>query len=59
MEDFLGLFSKDTTMDFYKTQIWLLSFIKGQLISKANFRVLIWTKKRTKFFFEFCPKDLK
>ena len=32
---------------------------KGQLFSKANFFVLIWTKKRTKLFFEFCPNDLK
>ena len=27
----------------------------GQSISKANFLVLIWTKKPTKLFFEFCP----
>ena len=32
---------------------------KGQQISEANFLVLIWTKKRTKLFFDFCPKDLK
>ena len=32
---------------------------KGQLISKANFLVLIWTKKQTKLFFDYCPKDLK
>ena len=28
---------------------------KGQLISKANFLVLIWTKNRTKLFFWFLP----
>ena len=32
---------------------------KGQLISKSNFLVLICTKNQTKFFFDFCPKDLK
>ena len=32
---------------------------KGQLISKANFLGLIWTKKRTKLFFDIGPKDLK
>ena len=32
---------------------------KGQLFSKANFLVLIWTQKWTKLFFDFCPKDLK
>ena len=30
---------------------------KGPLISKANFLVLIWTKKQ--LFFDYCPKDLK
>ena len=44
--------------------IWLLctfvEFIsKGQLISKSNFLVLIWTKKWTKLFFDFCLKDQK
>ena len=29
---------------------------KGQIISKANHTVFIWTKKRTKYFFYFCPK---
>ena len=28
---------------------------KGQLISKANFEVFIWTKKQTKIFLYFCP----
>ena len=28
---------------------------KGQLISKANFEVFIWTEKRTKIFVYFCP----
>ena len=32
---------------------------KGQLISKANFLVLIWAKNGMKLFFDFCPKDLK
>ena len=29
--------------------------VKGQIISKANFLVLIWTKKWTKLFVDFCP----
>ena len=29
---------------------------KGQLISRAFFLVLIWSKKWTKLFFEFCSK---
>ena len=32
---------------------------KGQLISKANFEVFIWTKNWTKIFFYFCPSSLK
>ena len=41
--------------------IWFLTtlcihWVKGQLISKANFLALIWTKKRTKLFFDFCPR---
>ena len=31
---------------------------KGQLISKANSTVFNWTKKRTKFFFYFCPDKI-
>ena len=40
---------------------WLLRMFgsrlisKGHLISKANFLVLIWTKKWMKLFFDFCP----
>ena len=32
---------------------WLL--FKGQLISKANFKVFIWTKKWTQILLYFCP----
>ena len=32
---------------------------KGQIISKSNFLVLIWTKNRTKLFFDFFPEDWK
>ena len=32
---------------------------KGQLISKANFHVLIWTKKGMKLFFDICPRSNK
>ena len=39
--------------------VWENWFYKGQLISKSNFLVLIWTKNRTKLLFDFCPKDLK
>ena len=28
---------------------------KGQLISKCLFGVIVWTKKPTKFFKDFCP----
>ena len=30
---------------------------KGQLISKANSTVFIWTKNQTKIFFYFCPEE--
>jgi hypothetical protein len=30
-------------------------YFKGQLISKANFEVFIWTKKQTKIFLYICP----
>ena len=33
---------------------WETSYIKGQLISEANFFILISSKKRTKLFFGFC-----
>ena len=32
---------------------------RGQLISKPNFELIIWTKKRTKIFFYFCPSLLQ
>ena len=32
---------------------------KGQLISKANFNVFVWTKKSTKIFLYFCPSFKK
>ena len=32
---------------------------KGQLISKENFKVFIWTKKPTKIFSYFCPNFIK
>ena len=32
---------------------------KGQIISKANFEVFIWTKNRTKIFLYFFPRSLK
>ena len=28
---------------------------KGQLISKGHFSAIVWTKKPTKFFKDFCP----
>ena len=31
---------------------------RGQLISKPNFELIIWTKKRTKIFFYFCHEDI-
>ena len=39
----------------YEGVLLSLVSVKGQLISKANFLVLIWTKKRTKLFFDLCP----
>ena len=35
------------------------AFTEGQMISKANFLVLIWTKNQTELFFDFCPSILK
>ena len=32
---------------------------KGQIISKSNFKVFIWTKKWTKIFLYFCPSFRK
>ena len=32
----------------------ILPFTKGQLISRANFEIFIWTKKWTKRFLYFC-----
>ena len=32
-----------------------LAFLKGQLISKANSKLFIWTEKTTKMFLYFCP----
>ena len=43
---------------FFGKKLWAF-FIKGQLISKANFLGLIWTKKRTKSFFEFWISQIK
>ena len=40
---------------FTPTPLRRQNFTKGQLISKANFEVFIWTKKRTKIFLYFCP----
>ena len=34
-------------------------YLKVSKFQKQNFLVLIWTKNRTKLFFDFCPKDLK
>ena len=34
-------------------------YSKGQIISKANLEVFIWTKKQTKIFLFFCPRSLK
>ena len=37
------------------TQSWSIIFAtKGQVISKANFKVFIWTKKPMKLFLYFC-----
>ena len=35
--------------------LWWHWLSKGQLISKVNFKVFIWTIKRTKIFLHFCP----
>ena len=39
--------------------ILVLLATKDKLILKANFLVLIETKKPTKLFFDFCPNTLK
>ena len=41
---------------WYISQIWFWEIAKGQYISKANFKVFIWSKKRTK---NFCPSFKK
>ena len=47
---------------FYYKRFWhffrflkMKIILKNQLISKANFKVFIWTKKWTKIFLYFCP----
>ncbi len=45
--------------DYLQLEIVSTYLPKGHLISEANFLVLVWTKKRKKSFFDFCPKDLK
>ena len=40
---------------FLSSRKSLPTVAKGQLISKANSLVLIWTKNPTKLFFDFCP----
>ena len=44
-----------TIHHFFNCQL----FPKGQIISKANFEVFIWTKNRSKIFLYFCPRSLK
>ena len=35
----------------------LIAAGKGQLISKGHFGVIVWTKKPTNLFEDFCPSD--
>ena len=34
----------------------MLMLIKGQLISKCPFGIIVWTKIPTKSFLDFCPE---
>ena len=43
----------------FSLQLSFQCVVKGQLISKAKFKVFIWTKYRTKIFLYFCPISLK
>ena len=60
----IGYHGNPQTREFFLlsnlTEIIFMLFysVKAQLISKANFEVFIWTKKRTKIFFYSCPEDI-
>ena len=46
-------------LKFTLTKISNVVSSKGQLISKANFKVFIWTVRPTKIFLYFCPSFKK
>ena len=46
-------------IDYFKCRRIANSIIKGQLISKANFKVFISTKKPKKIFMYFCSSFIK
>ena len=52
-DSYLALFFGDLSQS---EKFW---WSKGQIISKANFEVFIWTKNWTKIFLYFCPRFLK
>ena len=39
-----------------KSQYVILGLLKGQLISKCPFGIIVWTKIPTKLFLDFCPE---
>ena len=41
--------------NYCSTQVHIMLKVKGQLISKGLFNVIIWTKNLTNFFKDFCP----
>ena len=49
----------ESQVDDIRERIDRIPAPKGQLILKANSKVFIWTKNRTKIFPYYCPGSLK
>ena len=54
-ESLAGSYADSSVLTFFSE----LVMFKGQIISKANFEVFVWTKIRTKIFPYFCPRSLE
>ena len=54
-ESLTGSYADSYVLTFFSE----LVMFKGQIISKANFEVFIWTINGKKIFFYFCPRPLK
>ena len=55
------IFRLDSSPQLMSLELFPLVFshTKGEIISKANFEVFIWTKNWTKIFLFFCPRSLE